>query len=132
MFSASLEDHRLNKRKMIFIRYFLTTIGIGGYLFIRTPFDLFIVQVILGVSSAMLNPAYDATYSKKLDKGEESFEWSLWGGGTSIIFGLSALAGGLIVTYYSFQALFAAMLGVQMIAFFVSYFILKDGKRLII
>ena len=76
---------------MVFIGYAITTIEIAGCLFVRTPFDLFIVQAILGVSTAITTPAYDAIYSKKSRPRQRKLGMVILRMGTQIALGISAI-----------------------------------------
>src|SRR3989344_4862482 len=80
-----MEDKVFDKKKIIVFGYFLLAIASLGYYFVRSPIDLLYIQVVLGIGFAIIGPAWDAIYSLSLDKGKESFEWSLWEGGSNII-----------------------------------------------
>ncbi|MCX6815926.1 MAG: MFS transporter [Candidatus Aenigmarchaeota archaeon] len=120
-----LEDHKLNKRLMVFSGYFILAIGSLGYFFVETPIHLFVVQMIAGIGIAVIEPAWDGLFSIYLDRGRESFEWSLWSGGTRIALAVAALAGGIIVTLYGFRTMFILMFIVNILAAFVSLQIIK-------
>lgn len=102
-------EDKLNKRKMIVLGYFINTIGIVGYLFIQQPIQIFIIQAILGVSSAILNPAWNAIFSTSLDRHRESSEWAYWEGAIRIDAGIAAVIGGVIATVFGFRTLFIFM-----------------------
>jgi MFS family permease len=102
-------EDKLNKRKMIVLGYFINTIGIAGYLFIQQPIQIFIIQAILGVSSAILNPAWNAIFSTSLDRHRESSEWAYWEGAIRIDAGIAAVIGGAIATIFGFHVLFVFM-----------------------
>jgi MFS family permease len=120
-----MEDRKLNKRTMVFMGYLILAIGTLGYFFVENPAQLFIVQAILGIGAAVIEPAWDGLFSIFLDKGRESFEWSLWSGGISIALAMAALAGGFIVTFYGFKTLFIVMFVLELFAAFASLEILK-------
>lgn len=104
---GKIED-RLNKRKMVVLGYLLSTIGITGYLFVREPLHLYVVQAILGFS-AITNPAWNAIFSTSLDKHRESSEWAYWEGSVRIDAGIAAIVGGAIATVFGFRVLFILM-----------------------
>lgn len=105
---GKLED-KLNKRRMVVLGYSLNTIGTAGYLFIQQPVHLFIVQAILGIGTAINNPAWDAIFSTSVDKRKESFEWACWEGSIRIVAGVAAFVGGTVVVIFGFRTLFVLM-----------------------
>lgn len=56
-------------------------------LFIKFPWQLYVVEMINGIGGACLMAAYYAIFSRHIDKGSEGFEWSLFS-----VFGLTASA----------------------------------------
>jgi len=71
------ENRVKHKERCIVAGYILSCIGFGGYLFVKAPVHLFMVQIILGLGEAVTTPAYDGVYSRFLDKGKFVFEWGL-------------------------------------------------------
>lgn len=120
-----MEDHKINKRLMIFVGYFIFAIGSIGYFFVEMPIHLFIVQAIMGIGTAIIEPAWDGLFSIFLDKGKESFEWSLWSGGINIALAIAAMIGGFIAALYGFKTLFILMFIFNIVSAFVSLEILK-------
>ncbi|MBW2968076.1 MFS transporter [Candidatus Woesearchaeota archaeon] len=79
-----------------------------AYMFIQTPFHLFYVQVMLGLSNGVLEPAWDALFSSKVSEKQASKNWSMWSGGVSIATGASAFIGAYIASF-SFDTLFLSI-----------------------
>jgi MFS family permease len=115
----------LSWSRMLLWGRILTTVGIAGYLFVRNPLNLFVVQFVLGVASAMKDPAYDSLFSKFVTKKKVSLEWGYQWGFTSISTGISALVGGLVATIYGFRVLFVLMTISSAISAIVAGFLLK-------
>jgi len=86
--------------------YFLSALSFLGYIFINNIYQLFFIQVIYGFSLAIGDPAWDAWFSKSLDKSKESFEWALFHMSTGYAEGISALIGGAIGYFIGFETLF--------------------------
>lgn len=127
-FVSRWEDHVKHQEKLVVLGYALGVLGFLGYLLIRNPFDLFVVQVVFGIGAAVGTPAYDGLYSKHLDKGKFASEWGAWESMAYIITGISAAIGGFVVSLYSFKVLLTAMLLISLLGLFVSFF-LVFGKR---
>jgi MFS family permease len=121
-----IED-KLDKKKVFIVGRAINVVGIAGYLFVSSPMDLFLVQGILGVAIAMMNPTFEALYSRGLRKGHEAFEWSVWEGLINIVLAFAAVTGGFIAVIFGFQALFLMMTCVAFAGFISATFIMKDN-----
>ncbi len=86
-----------------------------GYVFVTNKWQLFAVQVFAGLASGLIEPAWDSVFSDGIDEPSAK-HWSIWAGGTHLLAGLAALAGGLIVAHLSFTVLFLAMAAVDALA----------------
>lgn len=114
------EDHVRHKEKLMIICYSVGSLGILGYLFVSSPIHLFIVQVVLGASEAIGAPAFDCLYSRFLDRGKFASEWGLFNSLYYIVTALSAAVGGIVASFFGFQALFMGMFVLSVISIFVS------------
>ncbi len=113
---GKIVDGHHSKTKVMIAGYALNTIFTFGYLLVRTPASLMLVQVGLGFAAALATPTWNALYTHYEDKNHDGYEWGLAGGTARIVTGLATLVGGLIVTTFSFNALFILMGCIQAIA----------------
>ena len=104
------------KAKVMVIGYGLNAIFTFGYLFVSSPWHLIFVQAGLGIAEAVGSPAWDALYAKSLKEEHDAYAWGLSSGQSQIVTGASIVCGGLIVNYFSFNALFITMGIIQIIA----------------
>lgn len=116
---------RERKAKVMLIGYALNALFTFAYLFVSSPWQLLIVQAGLGFADALATPAWDALFAESYDKEHATFAWGLAGGQAHIITGVAIIAGGMIVNYFSFDALFITMGSVQVIATIIQARILK-------
>ena len=116
-------------RTMVVIGYALLTLGFIGYIFIKIPIHLFIVQIVLGIADGILEPSWDSVYSAKLSEKQESKQWSIWAGSIHIVLGVAAIAGGLIVTHGSFKILFVIMAVLGAISAVIASQLLKNYPK---
>jgi MFS family permease len=86
-----------------------------GYVFVTNKWQLFAVQVFAGLASGLIEPAWDSVFSDGIEESSAK-HWSIWAGGTHLLAGLAALAGGLIVAHLSFTVLFLSMAAVDALA----------------
>ena len=86
-----------------------------GYALVQNIWQLLAVQVVAGLATGLIEPAWDSVFTDGID--EPSIRhWSIWAGGTHVFAGLAALAGGLVVAYMSFTVLFLLMASVDAVA----------------
>lgn len=110
------EDRFKHKEKLIFVGYVLSAIGCLSYIFVYNQSTLILTQIILGISEAILIPAYDALYSKFLDKGKEASEWGDWEAMRYITTAFAAIIGGYVAYSFGFKTLFFIMFILSSIA----------------
>ena len=129
MFIGSTDFFERNNKWFLLYGFALAGIGDLSYMLVRNKWELFAVQCLIGISVGIANPAWDALYSDdEEDEKNNSKRWSFWTGGISFVSGLSALAGGLIVKLYGFNAMFVAMFVCDIASVFYCYHIVKhDG-----
>ena len=102
--------------QMLLAGYVLNALCTFGYLLVRSPWQLFVVQAGLGVALALSGPTWSALYTEHLKSESASFVWGLAAGQQKILTGIAIVCGGLIVHYFSFTALFVTMGVIQVLA----------------
>lgn len=125
---GKITDIHNNKEKVMILGYSLNAIFTFGYVLVSSPQQLFFIQAGLGIAAAMVTPTWDALYSKYEDKKHDGFQWGLAGGTAQIITGMAIIAGGYIVSCFSFDLLFIIMGTIQIIATIFQAQILKERK----
>lgn len=106
---GKLGDKVKEKELMIVAGYVMTAIAYFGYIFINSVFWLFGIQILLGLASAIVTPAFDTVYSSHLDQGKQASQWGAWEGMSQIVTAIGALVGGVMVTLLGFNWLFGIM-----------------------
>jgi predicted MFS family arabinose efflux permease len=118
---GKLSDSHYSKHRMILLGYLLNAILTFGYLLVRAPFQLFLIQVGLGFSYALAAPTWNALYGRHSQAGRDGYAWGLSSGFEKIATGFAILIGGLIVARFSFRVLFLLMGCVQLLALFLQW-----------
>lgn len=119
-----------NTEKVMIIGYALNAIFTFGYLFVATPAHLFLVQIGLGIASAMATPSWNALYDKYSSRKSKGLIWGLASGQADLLTGVAIIIGGFIVANYSFKVLFITMGSIQLIATLYQATILKKRNIL--
>ena len=103
MYIFSRFEDKLPKKKVITIGFLMLTIGFASYYFVSEPIHLFMVQLYLGISMALLDPSWLAFFGTHVDKHKEAAEWGGWQAGKHIILGISAIIGSYIAFQFGFK-----------------------------
>ncbi|KKS28227.1 MAG: Inner membrane transport protein ydhC [Parcubacteria group bacterium GW2011_GWA2_43_11] len=112
---GKLSDHG---RKELYVTLGLSISALGtlGYIFISTPFQLYLLQLVFALSTALLSAPFSALFAEHIDKNKAGLLWALEGGGSKIIFGLGLLLGTFITYRFGFVTVFIIVFSFQICA----------------
>lgn len=108
---------RIQKLPLLFTGYLLMALVTFCYLFVQTPAQLLYIQAAFGFALALTNPPHFSLLARFSKEGGK--EGTLWGwvdGRDKIATGFAVFAGGIIVSTWSFEALFIVMGTLQLLA----------------
>ncbi len=123
------EDRIKHKEKLLTIGYLLNSVGFFSYMLVSKPVHLYMVEAIFGLGIAVLSPIYDGLYSKNLSKDKYVSEWGAWESMSYIISSIAALLGGLLVSFFGFEALFFTMFLLSLASVFVSLSLVSNARK---
>lgn len=106
---SDFSNKKFVKEKFVVVGFGFQSILTFGYLLVSTPLQLLFLQIALGLANAMSFPTWDALYARYENKQKDGLSWGLVDGGEQFLTGIAMLIGGLIVSYFSFAALFITM-----------------------
>ena len=110
--------------------YFLSALGVAGYLFVRTPLHLFVVQALMGLALAVLTPPWDALFARSVDEDQAVFQWGLEEAQDYIVPAIAAGAGAVIADAFGFRTLFVVMFVAALMGALVSLLVMRRGQTL--
>lgn len=125
---GKLADKTRKAKKLMLAGYILACVATFGYLLVFNVATLYVLEFIFGLANAMTSSTWDGLYSKSIKDGNLVTMWSFVEAGYGIMYGLSAIAGGFIVTYFSFEILFIIQ-GIVMAIAVVLIIIFQEGER---
>jgi len=129
MIVGRMSDGKIfTKERLIIWGYALNAVCTFGYLMVNSPFRLLLIQIGLGIAAAMATPTWDALYAKYEDRKHGGMLWGLSDGQAHLFSGLAIVAGGVVVAFLSFSALFIIMGIIQIISVYFMMQILKKGN----
>ena len=121
MIMGKIQDKLKREKLFIIIGYCLQSFVFLCYIFVSNVAQLYIIQILLGISMTIQLPALNSFYTKYLDKGKYAFEWAAWEGMYFTISGIGAFIGGIIVKLYSFVYFFVIMFVLSLIGLAVAF-----------
>lgn len=116
---GKLQDKVKSDKLSMVLGYSLMSLAFLGYYFVSNVKQLFLVQVLLGISTVVVTPAHDSFYTKYLEKGKFASQWSAWEAAWFIVTGIAALIGAFLVKLFNFKILFLAMFFISLIGLVV-------------
>lgn len=112
---TNLELRVTEQKVLIALGYILRAAVFLSYAFMSSMTQLLATQILWGVATAVGSPAFDAVYAAHTTKESSISQWAGWEGVSSIVTGIAALAGGLIIQSFGYQAIFLMMATVSLL-----------------
>lgn len=85
------------------------------YLIITTPIQLYAVQFIYGIATAMAYPAWMSLFTRHAEKEREGSQWALYATVIGIGTAIAAAMGGVIGERYGFISVFWLVFGMSVV-----------------
>jgi MFS family permease len=101
--AAKIENQMQKHEEVMVISQLMFVISYMGYFFVHSPLQLYIVQILLGLSGAIQVPALYALYERYIPKEQSTFYWGIWAGSYNIALGIGALISAYTVHHFSFK-----------------------------
>ncbi|KPJ85119.1 hypothetical protein AMJ57_04310 [Parcubacteria bacterium SG8_24] len=113
---------RVRENELIIV-FGYVLIGLGFFLYtaVQTVWHLLLVQALIGFAEAVYSPAFDAVYSKHLDRHKAGREWGAWESINYFSTAVGAVIGGFIVVTLGFNSLFLVMGTLSLFSAFYVY-----------
>jgi len=103
---SRVQDRSRGKVWYLVAGYLLSALSSALFALASTPWMLYVVQFIRGLSWAMISPVWDSFFTLYVDKKRATVEWGYYEGGWSIAMGLGSAAGGILLAFAPFHVLF--------------------------
>lgn len=90
---------------------------------------LYLAQFIYGLGAGFAYPSWLGLWSTHIDKGRESFEWSLYFAVTGLGTALAAAGGATIAEFFGFRVTFSLVSVMALLGCAVLWYLVKKEKR---
>jgi MFS family permease len=84
----------------------LITVSAFMYIWVRYPWEVFLVETIHGLGGALSTPAWSAIFTRHIDKNHEGMEWTMYNMTTGLGAALTAGLGGFFAEQFGYGNLF--------------------------
>ena len=121
--SGRITDRIRESELIVVFGYAIMGIGYLLLILVHSIWTLFLVQALIGFAEAIYSPAFDALYSKHLDRGKAGRQWGTWESMNYFTLAAGAAIGGLIVNQFGFNLLFVIMALLTFTAALYIYFL---------
>ncbi len=113
---------------------FTTAITPFIYLFVFSPWHIYVAQTLHGVATALVIPSWMAIFTRHIDKGKEAIEWGLESTAIGVGAGFAAAVGGTLAAIFGFKIVLVSVGFLTLISSFLLLLIRKDisGKANVI
>ncbi|MEK7510290.1 MAG: MFS transporter [Patescibacteria group bacterium] len=106
-----------------------------GYLFIKTPWQLYTLEFLHALAMACAVPTWAGIFTRHIDKNQEAFDWSLDSTAVGLGAGAAGVLGGIIATAFGFPLLFILVSACTMLSVILLFptrpLIIPRGRRLV-
>lgn len=109
LFAGKLADRVKETELIVVFGYTLMGLGFLLYVIVNSLWFLFFIQALLGFAEAVYSPSFDALYAKHVSPRQAGREWGAWESINYFSAAFGAIAGGFVVSQFSFTSLFIIM-----------------------
>jgi MFS family permease len=102
---GKVSDH-WSKELLATIGFGISAMGTLCYLFIQTPFHLYLLQLLFAISTALLSAPFSALFAQHISAKKAGLLWAFESGGSKILFGIGILLGTYITYRFGFHTIF--------------------------
>ncbi len=99
----------------MFVSLFVAAIVPLSYLFVSTPFELYIAQFVLGLALAFNFPSFMALFTKYIPDSKEATTWSIYYALFDLLSAGAAAIGGIMAVIFGFGPLIIAVSSIGVI-----------------
>ena len=107
--AGKIEHYYQNDEWFMCSSQFLVFISYLGYFFVHRPWQLYLVEIGLGLGGAFQSPVICAIYQRYFSQKQSAFFWAVWNGSYNIAIGAGALLSSILVAHFSYTVMFTIL-----------------------
>jgi hypothetical protein len=106
---------------LVFAGTVIESICLALFIVANLPIHVYLIQFLYGIGSALAFPAWMGLFTRNMEKGKESFVWSLHTTPTELGAAFAASLGAIIAYQFGFDLLFAVVSVMTLLGAFILY-----------
>ncbi len=111
---------------MMILGLFINGIAPFGFLFAKTPFHIYGIQIVHALGMSLVIPSWNAIFTRHIDKGREAYEWAMDSTSLGLATGITGGIGGIVAALFGFKLIFVLVGTLTLFAALLLLFIRKD------
>lgn len=104
---------KINKALLTTAGFTISAFATLAYLVIKTPVELYILQLVFALSTALLSAPFSALFAQHIKEEQAGLMWAFDAGGGKILTGIGISIGTFITHAFGFVAVFFAIFFLQ-------------------
>jgi MFS family permease len=116
--------YRTEKLQMV-IGYLMAALVYLGFIVIKTPVQLYILEAVSGIASAIELPASTGLFSSIQEENKHSKGWGEYFGLMNFVSAFSLLTSGFIAQRFGFHPLFLTMFSLELLGMLIAIYLLR-------
>jgi predicted MFS family arabinose efflux permease len=104
-----IENRYQNDEWFMCFSQLIVFLSYSAYLWVQHPWQLYLVQVGLGIGGAFQTPVICAIYQRYFTQKESTLFWAIWNGFFNIALGAGALVSSLLVAHFNYRTMFISL-----------------------
>lgn len=110
----------------IVIGNILAALAVTGYIFSFLPWHIYLLEILYSLGISMNVAAYAAIFTRHIDKGQESFDWSVRAACIGMGTGVAGALGGIIANRFGFNVLFIGVIAFILFSALLPFLIYRE------
>lgn len=103
-------------------------LGYACYFFVHHTWQLYLLQMWLGMAGAMQSPAIYSLYQRFMPKGTRNTAWGIWNGFYNISMGIGAFVSAYVAHSFGFNGVFTMMTLIALAGLVICCIVMRDIK----
>ncbi len=127
--AGKIEHHYQNDEWFMCVSQLIVFLSYLGYFWVHHPWQLYLVQVGLGIGGAFQTPVICAIYQRYFKNSESALFWAIWNGFFNIAMGLGALTSSILVLRFNYTWMFTGLSILAGLCFVVTVMLMMHIKQ---
>lgn len=122
---------KINKVLLTTAGFTISAFATLAYLVIKTPVELYVLQVVFALSTALLSAPFSALFAQHIKEERAGLMWAFDAGGGKILAGIGISIGTFVTHAFGFMTVFFVIFFLQVCAAISQVMVYLESKKVI-